>query len=167
MMPALQERWNALAKREKRMVSIAGAVVLLALVYGLGIDPALRGIRAAQKDLPEARRRTAEVKAYADEARRLNQLAAQSSRGRSEGKTLPMEIQQSLERANFQSMAKLEGSASLPVVKFTDAPFSSIVEWLSTAPKELSIRVVRTRFERVGEGRVNGEVALEPPANAR
>jgi general secretion pathway protein M len=64
LLPRLQAAWERLAPRERRAMLLAAAVVGLALLWGLGVAPALATLRQA----PERHRL---VDAQLDQMRRL------------------------------------------------------------------------------------------------
>jgi general secretion pathway protein M len=164
MTPAIREKWTALSLRERRMVQIAAAVVGLGLLYGFGIDPALRNISKLKADLPGLRTEAATVKALADEARRLTTLNKASAPASSSN--LRADTEKSLRRLNLFDVAKIAsgdsgGSNSLQI-NFTAASFGAVMEWINLAPSELSVRVQRAKFERAGgAGKINAEVVFD------
>jgi general secretion pathway protein M len=164
MTPAIREKWTALSLRERRMVQIAVAVVSVGVLYGVGIDPALRNINKLNAELPGLRTETATIKALADEARRLtalNKAAAPAS-----SSNLRSDTEKSLRRAGLFEASKImanesAGNSALQI-NFNAAPFGAVMEWVNLAPRELSVRVQRAKFDRVGGGgKVNGEVVFD------
>jgi general secretion pathway protein M len=164
MTPAIREKWTSLSLRERRLVQIATAVVGLGLLYGVGIDPALRGITKLNAELPTLRTESATVKALTDEARRLitlNKAAAPAS-----SNNLRADTEKSLRRVGLLEVSKITSSESSGnsalQVNFASAPFGAVMEWVNLAPRELSVRVQRAKFDRVGgAGKVNGEVVFD------
>jgi general secretion pathway protein M len=63
--------WLARTEQERRFLAIGGAVVLLALLYLLLIDPALEGRAQLRRQLPQLRQQAAELQAMAQEAGNL------------------------------------------------------------------------------------------------
>ncbi|WP_228894411.1 type II secretion system protein GspM [Pseudoduganella aquatica] len=63
--------WNERSEQERRMLTIGGAVVGLALAYSLLVAPALHGREALRKALPQLRQDVAELKALARTAAEL------------------------------------------------------------------------------------------------
>jgi general secretion pathway protein M len=164
MTPAIREKWTALSLRERRMVQIAIAVVGLGLLYGVGIDPALRNISKLNAELPALRTETATVKALSDEARRLTALNKAASPVTSSN--LRADTEKSLRRVGLFEVSKIvtkesAGNSALQI-NFSSAPFGSVMEWVNLAPRELSVRVQSAKFDRVGgAGSVNGEVVFD------
>jgi general secretion pathway protein M len=83
LLPRLQAAWERLAPRERRAMLLAAAVVGLALLWGLGVAPALATLRQA----PERHRL---VDAQLDQMRRLA-ATAEGLRGQGDGQTLSPE----------------------------------------------------------------------------
>lgn len=75
MIGQLKERlgvyWLARTEQERKYLAAGAAVVLLALVYALFIDPAVSGRAQLQKDLPQLRQQAAQLQAMALEAGEL------------------------------------------------------------------------------------------------
>lgn len=63
--------WMARTEQERKFLGIGGAVVVLALVYSIGIAPAMEGREKLRKDLPILRQEAATLQALALEAGEL------------------------------------------------------------------------------------------------
>jgi general secretion pathway protein M len=63
--------WLARTEQERRFLSIGGAVVLLALLYLILVDPAVEGRAQLRRSLPQLRQQAAELQAMAQEAAKL------------------------------------------------------------------------------------------------
>jgi general secretion pathway protein M len=63
--------WLARTEQERKYLAAGGAVVLLALLYSLLIDPALTGRAQLKRALPELRQQAAQMQALAAEASAL------------------------------------------------------------------------------------------------
>ena len=63
--------WLARTEQERKYLAAGAAVVLLALVYALFVDPALSGRTQLRKDLPQLRQQAAQLRAMALEAGEL------------------------------------------------------------------------------------------------
>ena len=68
--------WLARTDQERRFLSVGGAVVLLALLYLILIDPAVEGRARLQRQLPQLRQQAAELQAMAQEANTLARAPA-------------------------------------------------------------------------------------------
>ena len=91
MLEQLLRSWRAIAPRERRLVLLAGGVVIVALIYLALIEPAWQGRRALQKELPVLRQQLSQMIALAGEAKQLATVApiggegVQALRGSIEG----------------------------------------------------------------------------------
>ena len=65
--------WLARTEQERRFLTVGGAVVLLALLYLILVDPAVEGRAALRRTLPQLRQQAAELQAMAQEAAALAQ----------------------------------------------------------------------------------------------
>lgn len=68
---ALRQAWSALAARERRMVILAGAIVLLALLWMLLLAPALRTVRTVPAQTQQLEQQLQAMQAMAAQARDL------------------------------------------------------------------------------------------------
>jgi general secretion pathway protein M len=162
MTPALIEKWTLMSKRERVMVTLAFVVVLVGLIIGLGIDPALRGIKRTEKELPELRRDVATVRAYTEEARQLsntrNAVATASANVRDD-------LAKSLTRAGLSDTVKLSGAGSSLSLQVQAAPFAALLDWLNAVPRELPVKVSQLKLNRTAvAGTVSGDLVIETSA---
>lgn len=63
--------WLARTEQERRFLSVGGAVVLLALLYLILVDPAVEGRAQLRRTLPQLRQQAAELQLMAAEANNL------------------------------------------------------------------------------------------------
>jgi general secretion pathway protein M len=68
--------WLARTEQERRFLAVGGAVVLLAVLYLLLVDPALEGRAQLRRQLPQMRQQAAELQALAQEANTLARAPA-------------------------------------------------------------------------------------------
>jgi general secretion pathway protein M len=68
--------WLARTEQERRFLGIGGAVVLLALLYLILVDPAVEGRAQLSRSLPQLRQQAAELQAMAQEAGKLAAVPA-------------------------------------------------------------------------------------------
>ena len=64
-------RWNALEARERTLVQFTGAVVALAVLWWVALQPALRTLRETPQQLAEISTQTQHMQRLAQEAREL------------------------------------------------------------------------------------------------
>lgn len=68
--------WLARTEQERRFLTVGGAVVLLAVLYLLLVDPAVEGRAMLRRQLPQLRQQAAELQAMAQEAGALARAPA-------------------------------------------------------------------------------------------
>jgi len=68
--------WLARTEQERRFLAVGGAVVLLAVLYLLLVDPAVEGRAMLRRQLPQLRQQAAELQAMAQEAATLARAPA-------------------------------------------------------------------------------------------
>jgi general secretion pathway protein M len=68
--------WLARTEQERRFLAVGGAVVLLAVIYLLLVDPAIEGRAQLRRQLPQLRQQAAELQAMAQEANALARAPA-------------------------------------------------------------------------------------------
>jgi general secretion pathway protein M len=71
MMDALSARWAALASRERLLVGSAIALIMMALLWWIGISPALAKIKQAREAAPQLDAQLQLMRSQAQEARTL------------------------------------------------------------------------------------------------
>ncbi|WP_296945544.1 type II secretion system protein GspM [uncultured Massilia sp.] len=69
-------QWLARTEQERRFLAVGGAVVLLAILYLLLVDPAIEGRARLNRSLPQLRQQAAELQAMAQEANSLARAPA-------------------------------------------------------------------------------------------
>src|SRR5690606_23749983 len=69
--PALLHRWAALTPRKRRLLGLAAGIALLALLWTVGVKPALETIEKQSLNLPSLRAQAAEIDALILQAQTL------------------------------------------------------------------------------------------------
>jgi len=119
----LQSRWAALAPREQRGLAFAALVVVLALVWGVLVAPALRSLKNAQSQ------RTV----LASELERMQSLQVRATQLQAKPALVPQDALKSLQAAT----ASLGKTASLQVlgeqatVSLKQANAQELAQWLA------------------------------------
>lgn len=134
---ALSEFWSGRNQRERAMLSIGGAVVLLGLLYGLVLAPALAGREQLGRSLPQLRGQVAQLQAMAREAIGLSANKAATA-------VTPIS-RESLEAALGQKGLKAQNVAvtgDIARVTLPSASFSSLLDWLDESQKSSMVQVV-------------------------
>lgn len=71
--------WLARTEQERRFLAVGGAVVLLALLYLVLVEPAVTGRAELSRSLPQLRQQEADLRAMAQEANGLAHAPVQTS----------------------------------------------------------------------------------------
>ncbi len=153
----MREWWIGLSRRERIAVLSAAALVVLAVLYLAGIEPAWRSRTRLAAELPRLRAEAAE----------LDQLAAEA--GKLKLRTRTLESQEQTKAALMRLLAEKnitgaqlreEGERFVVSAKRTEA--AGWLAWLKDASNELPLRIAAARIARVGAGLVDAEVTLAP-----
>jgi general secretion pathway protein M len=153
--------WLARTDKERRMLSIGGAVAAIALVYSVFIDPALTGRARLQKDLPQLRQQSAQLKAMAREAGELgSQPVLQVTPMTKEGLT-----------ASLSALGMTPQSASITGeyarIQLTGVSFANLVSWLDAQRRESRISVQEaTITAQTPAGQVDATLSLHQDVGA-
>lgn len=123
---SLSAFWNERNQRERRMLSLAAAVVLLGLVYALLIDPALSGRGDLEKRLPALRQQAAEVQSLARQA-----ASAPAPANTPAPPPMTREsLETSLSRKGLKAQ-NLSVTGELAKAQFSGVSFAALVDWLT------------------------------------
>ena len=147
--------WQQRPPRERRVLAWGGMLLAIALLWLLGVEPALDGRERWRKDLPQLRADAAQVQALAQ------QLS--SAPPRAVGPAAPPTVDKgSLESGlaaqglKPQSMSVQDAGGVLLVrVSFDDVSFSALAEWLQQQQRAAQLSVseasvtARERLDRV------------------
>jgi len=124
----LRARWATLERRERRMVAIAAALVVLALLWWIALAPALRTLAAAPAEHAQL---DAQLQQMALLQNRAKALQAQPRLNRDDAlRALETSVRQSL-GTNAQLMtASGDGAATLTM---RATPADAVAQWLAQA----------------------------------
>jgi general secretion pathway protein M len=125
---ALRQRWQALQPRERRRLGGAGLLIGLALLWSIGLAPALRTLRAAPLERQALERQLSQMQRLAAEARAL--------RGR--GEQHPPEADAQAARAALaraaeqmlETRSRLAGTGDQVTVTLDQIPAGLLFDWL-------------------------------------
>jgi len=142
------------------MVACAAALVAVALLYVVGIEPAWRARARLGREIPQLQEQLAELEALRDEARVLRQKGIGSA---ASGGSLQTSLERSLARAGVVAKLRADGERSV-AVNVTSVPAQTWFAWLEEFCRESRVRVVRARVTRAGAaGAVDVEAGFELP----
>lgn len=167
----LRAWWSQREPRERKLLQAGGLAVALALVWLIGIKPALGAIEQADKRLPQLQATALKVDAVIREAQALRR----GQSGSIPAEELTPALQSSLQRAGLSELATLrEAEASMDgarqwEVLLENASAGRVIEWLADVPALLhvqtrSVDLSRTRIDgRDRPGSVTGKIILAAP----
>lgn len=140
----LSRTWNGLATRERRGLAAAATVVLLALVWLIGIQPALRTLRNAGTESTVLDAQWQAMQRQAAEAQNLRAapklpagLAVQA-------------LQQASERLGAAARLSLQGDRA--VLTLTGVDGDALLQWLAEARRGARARPVEASLRHGNDG---------------
>lgn len=148
-----RSRWAAFAPRERRLLSVAAAVLGLFLLWTLALAPAWRTLRSAPAQLDTLDAQLQQMQALAAEAGRL--------RG---APPLPLDQAQAALSAATERLASpasklsLQGERALLSIKGVSA--LQLSAWLAEARAGARARVVEATLTQSGPGTYDGSLTL-------
>jgi len=153
----LRQWWIGLSRRERIATAVAATLVLLAVIFLAGIEPAWRLRAKLAADLPQLRAQAAE----------LDQLAADAQKLKLRTRTLESAEQTRAALTRFLgekgvtgAQIREEGERVIVSAKRIDA--AAWLAWLKDTTSELPLRIAAARLSKVGSGLVDAEVTLAP-----
>jgi general secretion pathway protein M len=153
-----REWWTGLSRRERIASAMAATLVIAALLYLAGIEPAWRARARLAADLPRLRAEAAQVDALAIEAKKLRTRALTAD--------TPAQAKAALSRLlaekNLPSTTVQEGENQRLVVSMRRAEAAATIAWLKDASSELPLRISAARIARAAPGLVDADVTLTP-----
>lgn len=144
-------RWTALAPRERRLVAIAAAVVLLGLLWWVGLQPALRTLRETPARIGALDAQLEQMQRLAAEARALAGTPAVSE----------AQARKALEAATARlgSGARLQLQGERATLNLTDVPGDALWNWLNEARSAARARPLEAQLT-LGAGGYSGTLVL-------
>lgn len=136
--------WQALAPRERRLVSAAAALVALALLWLLAVQPAWRTLARAP----------AEIDRLDAQLQTMHRLAAEAQALRETASVPPEQAQAALQAATARlgPQAQLTFSGERAIVRFDGVAPGALREWLAEARAGARARPVAAALQRSGPG---------------
>ena len=165
MLETALQRWQSLAPRERRLVSVAAMLVGLYAFFALLIEPAWNRRATLDQELPRLRAQLAQVEQLAHEAQRLSQAAGQ----RDTADTVRLRLERSIEQAGLKPhLGRLDMGDTLVEIAFQGVPHAQWLGWLEAVLRESRLRVVDVGLVRDPRpGRVVARLVLEMPGVRR
>jgi general secretion pathway protein M len=157
-MDALLKFWNERAPREKAILGAGAAVLLLAVLYLLLIEPAASGIRQLERGLPQQRTQAAQLDALLAEVKSLKARAQVASVGPSEARA---EVEKSLAAVGLKAARIVPLSDGDLQLSFANVPYATWAGWLATLERTLGVRTISVVANGTGTpGNADIELAL-------
>lgn len=149
---AWQAKWSAMAPRERRMATIAGWLLLLAVVVLIGIRPAWRTLSITPAQLKEVDAQLDQMRRLADEAQLLRQRPP----------VPPAQAEAALRSASDRlgPAATLSLQGDRATLALRDVPGESLATWLDEVRTAARARPLEANLQQTQAGRYNGSVVL-------
>ncbi|MEO6921691.1 MAG: type II secretion system protein GspM [Collimonas sp.] len=152
--------WAQRNQRERRLLSAAGVLILLAVIYLLLLDPALSGRSRLQKDLPALRQQAAELQSLTTKAVSLSGQMAERP-----ASPLNKEAVESALKSKGLSAQSVTPNGDMAKVQLSSVAFAGLLDWLDDVQKNSQWQVVDANVTALGgatpqPGIVNATVTL-------
>lgn len=150
--------WTERNRRERVLLTLAAAVVLLGLVYLLLIDPALQGRAQLHKNLPVLRQQSAQLQTMATRAAALPAVTAPAAAAGVSKESIEAILQK-----NDLKAQSVSWNGEFARLQFTDVPFSTLLDVLQTLQATMRLAVVEANITNTNAaiaGSVNASLTL-------
>ena len=150
--------WQGLTLRERRLLMLGSASLVVLLCWFWVIDPAIKTRKKMQQQLPELRAQAAQLRALAQEVADLPPAAPVAQALSREA------LEHSLMDSGLKAdqITLVDGKLTL---SFSDVPFSTLTDYLQKAQREQQLIVTEaTMTARDRLDRVDAKLSLQRPA---
>lgn len=162
MIEPLIARWQALAPRERRLIGAGLAVIVLAIGYLVLFEPAWKGRRQLQRDLPALRAQVARMSTLAAEVQTLER----SPQASGSASATRARLESSLRAAGLADKAEFRLAGERIDLRIPLVDFAAWVDWVDLAVREARVRVVDASVVRdPRSGYASVRVVFELPAS--
>jgi general secretion pathway protein M len=153
----LQQRWQALAPRERLGATLGLGLLVLFAVWSAGVQPALKTLRTAPLQQATLDAQWVQMQRLATEAVELRALPPVD----------PAQADAALQAAtaSLGPAARLQRSGERVSVTFTSVEPAAMMRWLSEVRAAARARVIEAQLGRAGNG-YSGNVVLTLPVPA-
>jgi general secretion pathway protein M len=156
---ALGEFWSARETREKRLLTIGGAVLGLVIVYSLFWEPAFQGRQALREELPQQRAQLAQMQA---EARQAHELAGAAAGVAPTGDTLHQALVDSLASHGLTGLEVTALGDSMQV-RGKNVSFADWIGWVDDMRKQNKVQISEANVKALDkDGQVDLDATLAP-----
>lgn len=145
------------------MVMICGAFIAMALFWAMIVRPLYSGSAQLQEDVAAKQGQLANLQELASQIAPGGQVQSVTREGGNDSIVVIID-RTTRERslANYLKRNQPEGDAGVRL-RFEDAPFDPLVDWLGELSQTYGMLVVSASFDGAGVGRVNCNIVLERP----
>ncbi|MGD8567471.1 MAG: type II secretion system protein M [Gammaproteobacteria bacterium] len=161
----MKEWYNNLEPRERRILLIGAAVLIIAMLYLLAWEPLVNKSAALRKSIDKNQELVTWMEHAAEQARQMQaQIKARGPSGKSNGQSLLGIIDRTAKSSDLGDSVKRvqPDGQSRAKVWLEKAPFNDIVQWLESLQRRQGIRIVTSVIEKQEEaGLVNARLVLE------
>ncbi|WP_347555366.1 type II secretion system protein GspM [Robbsia sp. KACC 23696] len=149
--------WAQRQPRERRLLSIGGVVVLLALLYQILVAPALDGIARIEATLPGMQQQLGQMQAQAMVAQRLSGAAQGAAPS---GEALRTGLAAALSDAGLGDADAVQTVGNGVRVTVKQVSFAALVHWLDQMRTQLKVKVSDAQIApvRAPDGAIDGRV---------
>ena len=152
------EFWTMRDARERALLTVAAAVIVLGLTYALLFAPALASREQLNKNLPLLRQQAAQLQALAKEAALL------SAKPTTPSAVLSKESMTAALTRNNLKPQNLMLSGDQAEVQLSAASFAAILTWLDEMQKTARLAVIEANFVTLDQpDTVNAKLILRQP----
>lgn len=151
-----RQRWSALAPRERRLVAVAGSVIIAAVLWWVLVGPAISMLGSAP----------ARHQALDAQLQRMQLLQAQAQALKSEPRKGHDEAVRALEtttREQLGATAKLVVAGERATLTLSGTPGGALAQWLTQARVNARALPAEARLNRNAAGAWDGTVVLSLP----
>lgn len=134
-------RYQALAPRERRLVTAAGMLLGGALVFVTLIEPPLNTLRKLQAELPALRGQAATVADLTAQASALRHKSAAPAGGMPSAAELGASLERAGLAAELWALGEPEQGGSGVMLTLKQAPSSALLRWLDGAARDWGLAV--------------------------
>ena len=153
---SLSDFWQARNPRERAILALALAIIVLSILYLILIEPALKARDQLSRQVPQLRQQVAQMQSLAKEAANLPAPSAPQT---------PSPLSQESVAASLASHGlkpqNLNVSADTVRLQLSNASFSSLMSWLGTARSTAMLEVAEANIVAQSQpGTVNATLTL-------
>jgi general secretion pathway protein M len=168
-MSAIRQRWAALSARERLGIQWGAVVLLVALTWTLGYEPAARGSARLLAERSAWQSDLARMEALVAQARQLGEVAGAQA---PELSVVRDALESSLRAAGWAAqLSSLKATPELIELRMSGVPVGPWLAWLESSLRESRLRVLELTLDRPGlpaaAGSINVRVVLDRPGRSR